>query len=170
MDHRNFTNNNPVVSWTPYPGASGYLVVAMVENRGTEAGGAFFIPAFYYHTMGTSVTIDSHLISFTPTGSQPAQINRGDFVVFEVYAIDGSGFLDRDRAKIFQSNHLTQHLHRHNVLIFCPLTAVRRNYPKLPQSHPQSALVCREYIENSPYIIRYIRQTHLCRDLPLPTA
>ncbi|MCL2380154.1 MAG: DUF4382 domain-containing protein [Treponema sp.] len=94
MDHRNFTNNNPVVSWVPYPGASGYLVVAIVQNKGREPGNAFFIPAFHYFTYGTSVTLDSEMISFTPTGLRPAQINRGDFIIIEVYALDGSGFLD----------------------------------------------------------------------------
>ena len=94
MDHRNFTNNTPIVSWDPYPGANGYLVVAIIRNDDMDSGGGFFVPAFHYFTMGTSVTIDSELISFTPIGSRPAQINQGDFIRVEVYALDGSGYLN----------------------------------------------------------------------------
>jgi len=100
MDHGNFTNNNPVVSWDPSPGANGYFMLAVVRNRDfdpnieSQDGNRFFIPAFYYFTMGTSAIIDSELISFTQVGSQPARINPGDIIRIEVYALDGSGFLD----------------------------------------------------------------------------
>ena len=94
MNHGNFTNDTPVVSWDPYPGASGYLVVAIVRNRDTSPEADFFVPAFYQLTTGTNVTIDSDMIGFTSTGDRPAIIGSGDFVHVEVYALDGSGTLD----------------------------------------------------------------------------
>jgi hypothetical protein len=49
--------------------------------------------AYNHFTTGTSATVDSELISFT-SGSQSARINKGDFIVIEVYVLDNSGFLD----------------------------------------------------------------------------
>jgi len=34
------------------------------------------------------------MISFTQVGTLPPQINRGDIIRIEVFALDGSGFLD----------------------------------------------------------------------------
>ena len=100
MDHGNFTNNNPVVSWDPYPGANGYFVLVTVRDKfsNVEAYRNFLTPAFYRHTMETSVTINSHRISFTPIDTFfsiiPPAIDSGDFIIIEVYALDHSGFLD----------------------------------------------------------------------------
>jgi hypothetical protein len=90
INHQNFTNNTPVVSWDPYPGAQGYLVVAVVENKDRDPAADFFIPAFIYHTMNTTATIRSDLVSFTGN----AQIGIGDFLRIEVYVLDGSDSLD----------------------------------------------------------------------------
>ena len=83
INHANFTNNNPVVSWDPFPGANGYLVFVMMENRDYIPGGNShpFLPRFYHHTMGTSATINA------------LTINPGDFIIVEVYALDNSGIL-----------------------------------------------------------------------------
>jgi len=94
MDHKNFTSNKPIVNWEPYPGATGYLVVAIIENKNRKPENEFYKLAYNYYTTGTSATVDSELISFTPAGSQPTRIDKGDFIVIEVYALDGSGFLD----------------------------------------------------------------------------
>ncbi|MCL2410132.1 MAG: InlB B-repeat-containing protein [Treponema sp.] len=100
MDHRNFTNNNPVVSWDPFPGANGYFVLVTVRDTlsNVEANRHNIVTAFYQHTMETSVTIHSHRISFTPIDTFfsiiPPTITPGDFIRIEVFALDHSGFLD----------------------------------------------------------------------------
>jgi len=100
MDHGNFTNNNPVVSWDPFPGANGYFVLVIVRDKfsNVAANRSILTPAFYQHTMETSVTINSHRISFTPVDTFlsiiPPAITSGDFMRIEVYALDHSGALD----------------------------------------------------------------------------
>jgi len=100
MNHGNFTNNNPVVSWDPYPGANGYFVLVTVRDKlsNVAANRNLLVPAFYQHTMNTSSTINSHRISFTPIDTFysiiPPAITHGDFIRIEVYALDHSGFLD----------------------------------------------------------------------------
>jgi len=100
MDHGNFTNNNPVVSWDPYPGANGYFVLVTVRDKlsNVVANRNELVPAFYQRTKETSVIINSHRISFTPIDTFlsiiPPAIDSGDFIRIEVYALDHSGFLD----------------------------------------------------------------------------
>ena len=100
MDHGNFTNNNPIISWDPYPGANGYFVLVTVRDKLSNVTNNRDeqVPAFYKHTMDTSVTISSHRISFTPVDTflsiLPPVIDRGDFIRIEVYALDYSGSLD----------------------------------------------------------------------------
>jgi hypothetical protein len=109
MEHGNFTNNNPIVSWRPYPGASGYYVIAYVKernvnpNKDTESGSDIMAIAYYKYTTDTNVRISSEKISFTPvystrSMSEPS-INPGDFIRVEVYALDNSGMLDTRRKK-----------------------------------------------------------------------
>jgi len=106
MDHGNFTNNNPVVSWNPFPGATnGYFVMVTVQNKaydpahGNVSGNRPYLPAFHQHTFDTRVTVDSTMISFTPEGSRPPTITVGDIVIAEVYALDSSGVLDTANKK-----------------------------------------------------------------------
>jgi hypothetical protein len=94
IQHEDFTNNTPIVSWEPYPGANGYLVVAIVKDKDRKPGENFCKLAYTYFTRETSAVVDSGLISFTHDGSHPPRIDKGDFFIIEVYALDGSGFLD----------------------------------------------------------------------------
>jgi len=104
MDHRNFTNNAPLVSWDPYPHANGYFVMTLVQeknknpNRDTASGSEFWAVAYYEYTQSTEITVRSEKISFTPIYStqfvENPKINAGDFIRIEVYALDGSGSLD----------------------------------------------------------------------------
>jgi uncharacterized repeat protein (TIGR02543 family) len=80
MNHANFTNNNPVVSWNPFPGANGYFVLGLLMRNNP---GSPITPIFHHHTMQTSIT----------ASSLPA-LNPGDIVVVQVFALDRSGFLD----------------------------------------------------------------------------
>jgi hypothetical protein len=104
MDHGNFTNSNPVVSWDAYPDAQGYLVMVIVEeravnpNKDTFSGSDLWAVAFYDYTKSTSITIYSELINFTTVYVEESviepQINPGDFIRMEVYALDSSGVVD----------------------------------------------------------------------------
>jgi len=106
MDHGNFTNNNPVVSWSPFPGAAnGYFVMVTVQNKdfdpvqGNTSGNRPYKPAFYQHTFDTSITVNSEMITFTPEASRPQTITVGDIIIAEVYALDDSGVLDTANKK-----------------------------------------------------------------------
>ena len=73
------------------------MVLGIVRNRDPgRHGNAAFIPAFYEFTDGTSVTVDSELISFTQVGSRLPQINRGNAIRIEVFALDGSDYIDTE--------------------------------------------------------------------------
>ena len=87
MNHGNFTISNPVVSWDPIPGANGYFVMGLVQNRdfNPPVNNNLFAPVFYHHTMETTVTINSLPV-----------INPGEFIRVEVFALDNSGFLDTE--------------------------------------------------------------------------
>ena len=104
MEHENFTNNEPVISWDEYPGAEGYFVMVIVqertfhEYRDTFSGSNLWAAAFYDYTEDTSITVYSELITFTTVYASEfaiePQINKGDFIRIEVYALDGSDTLD----------------------------------------------------------------------------
>jgi len=104
FDHQNFSTNNPVVRWNPYPGANGYLIMVIVQEKNkylssdTFSGSELWAVAFYDYTNDTSITIYSEQIIFTTIiGSGFAiepNIKSGDFVRIEVYALDGSGAID----------------------------------------------------------------------------
>jgi hypothetical protein len=82
MEHDNFTNNNPVVSWDPYPGASnGYFIMVLVKEQSSypdlkiTSGVDAWAVAFYDHTKNTSINVISEKISFTPIHSSKGIIN-----------------------------------------------------------------------------------------------
>ncbi len=105
MEHENFTNNNPVVSWDAYPGANGYFVLVTMSNKdfdktlGNTGGNRPYKPLFYQHTYNTDITIDSELIRFIEEDDNPPTIDVGDKIVIEVYALDNSGILDSANKK-----------------------------------------------------------------------
>ena len=102
INHGNFTNNNPVVSWDPYPGANGYFILISVRDTlsNITANNHVLVPAFHQHTMQTSATVFSHRINFTSVdtfhATIPPAIRPGDIIRVEVYALDHSGFLDSE--------------------------------------------------------------------------
>lgn len=93
MNHNNFTNNYPVLSWNPYPGARGYIVLVLVSNSASEAEP--WKLAFSTYTKDTSVTIYSTLLRFTIDNTayyfQPHVIEKGTLIRAEVFALDDSG-------------------------------------------------------------------------------
>ncbi|MCL2139999.1 MAG: DUF4382 domain-containing protein [Treponema sp.] len=108
VDHKNFTENKPAVSWAAYPGANnGYFVLASVQNKdynpalGDISGNRPYKPAFHKHTLETNATLDSEMISFVqePGSYGPPSINMGDHIIVEVYVLDGSGLLDSANKK-----------------------------------------------------------------------
>ncbi len=109
MAHENFTNNNPVISWNSYPGASGYFVMVIVQernenpNKDTFSGSDLWEVAFYGYTRDANITVFSERITFdtvyTSEAAIEAQIKQGDFIRVEVYALDGFGTLDTKTKK-----------------------------------------------------------------------
>ena len=101
MNHSNWTDNNPVVTWDAYPGANnGYLVFALVKDKqknpnGDDLDGAeIWDIAAYKKVKDTKYEIFSNLISFKPIYYsqgviQPA-IKKGDVVRIEVFVLDGT--------------------------------------------------------------------------------
>jgi hypothetical protein len=102
MDHGNFTNNNPIISWNPYPGANnGYFVLVFVRDKdGTsiDDGSDIFAIAYHTYTQETQVTVYSSRIKFTPTYTTiheiPPSIVTGDIIRIEIFVLDGSGTLN----------------------------------------------------------------------------
>ena len=107
MEHENFTNNEPVISWDPYPKAKGYFVMVVVKehsinyHKDSFSGSDVWAMAFYGYTNDTNITVYSELITFTETFTgdfdliEP-MIKLGDPIRVEVYALDGSGALDTE--------------------------------------------------------------------------
>jgi len=101
MNHENFTNNNPVVSWDPYPGAKdGYFLMVLVEDKGNYDYDGSKQPAiaYYTYTKDTQATVYSSMIRFTPLystiGEFPPNIIKGDKIRIEVFVLDGTGNLN----------------------------------------------------------------------------
>jgi len=101
MNHENFTNNAPVVSWDAYPGAKGYFVMVLVEEKdktAISAGSDGLAIAFYKYTKETQVMVNSERIRFTPVhstiGTFPPSIAAGDKIRIEVFVLDGTGILN----------------------------------------------------------------------------
>ena len=101
MDHQNWTDNNPVVSWDAYPGANnGYFVLVLVKDmqsnpNGDDLDGAdAWDIACYDKIDDTQYEIFSNLISFTPIYNSefviPPSIQTGDCIRVEVFVLDGS--------------------------------------------------------------------------------
>jgi hypothetical protein len=102
MHHENFTNNNPVITWDNYPGASnGYFVLVLTEDyeRNTfDDGNDAFAIAYYASTKTPQVRVYSDRVKFTSTYTTvheiPPSIDKGDIIRIEVFVLDGSGSLD----------------------------------------------------------------------------
>jgi len=100
MEHGNFTNNNPVVSWDAHPQAqNGYFVLVLVENKNRlEPEDELVSIACHEYTINTSITFNSNLVRFTPVystiGEIPPSIVPGDKIRVEVFVLDGSGRLN----------------------------------------------------------------------------
>ncbi|WP_461255826.1 DUF4382 domain-containing protein [Treponema sp. R80B11-R83G3] len=102
MQHDNFTNNRPVITWDSHPNAShGYFVHVLVRNKNRTAsddGEDFFAIAYEAYAKEPKVTVFSNLITFTNTYTTiheiPPSIVNGDFMIIEVFVLDGSSTLD----------------------------------------------------------------------------
>jgi hypothetical protein len=103
MTPSNFSSNHPVVSWQPYPGASGYYVLVLFKDKYKEGddndGNDFIDVAFSKATSETNVKIFSHQLRFIPVFDSNGRrieptIQAGEVFRIEVYALDGSGKLD----------------------------------------------------------------------------
>jgi len=108
MDHGNFTNNNPVISWDHYPEAvDGYFTVVLVKdkNRSSIDSDRVFAVAYYAYTTESRVTVDSSMVTFTPTSipsvseENPPSIAPGDMIRIEVFVLDGTGTLNTQSKK-----------------------------------------------------------------------
>ena len=91
MNHANFTNNNPIISWDAYPGAAGYFVAVLGENKNGNATNNLFELAYYAYTKDTQIQVQSDKIKFT---TPDATVKKGDFLRIEVFVLDGSGKLN----------------------------------------------------------------------------
>jgi hypothetical protein len=102
IEHNNFTNNNPVVSWDSYVGANnGYFVLVLVEDKEIippVSGDNFFAIAYHEYTKETKVTVRSNRVKFTPVNSPlnqiPPSIITGDIIRIEVFVLDSTGSLN----------------------------------------------------------------------------
>jgi len=107
MNHDNFTNNRPTITWDSYPNASyGYYVQVLVKNIDETAydnKDSYFAKAYEAYTKEPKVTVFSNMISFTNTYTTlheiPPKVVKGDFMVIEVFVLDGSGSLDTQAKK-----------------------------------------------------------------------
>ena len=107
MHHENFTNNKPLITWDSHPDAkNGYLVLVLVKDKDGTAfdnGTGYFALAYNAYTKETQVQMYSNRVTFTATSSTleeiPPSLNKGDFIIIEVFALDGSGSLDMQAKK-----------------------------------------------------------------------
>jgi hypothetical protein len=107
MEHDNFTNNRPIITWDSYPNAShGYYVHVLVRNKNRTAYDNrenYLTTAYEAYTKEPKVTVFSNLITFTNTYTTiheiPPSIEKGDFMIIEVFVLDGSGSLDMQAQK-----------------------------------------------------------------------
>ena len=101
MNHQNWTDNNPVVTWDAYPGANnGYLVFVLVKDtqsnpNGDDLDGAeIWDIAAYDKVDTTEYEVFSNLISFTEIANSEfvlePSIQSGDIIRVEVFVLDGS--------------------------------------------------------------------------------
>ncbi|MBP5707008.1 MAG: hypothetical protein J6W76_06955, partial [Spirochaetales bacterium] len=101
MDHQNWTDNNPLVTWDAYPGAeNGYLVFVLVKDtqsnpNGDDLDGAEnWDIAAYDKVDTTEYEVFSNLISFTQIANSKfvlePTIQEGDIIRVEVFVLDGT--------------------------------------------------------------------------------
>lgn len=99
-----FTTNQFVISWDPFPGAyNGYFVLVLVKDKikggDDNDGNEYWDIAYSKVTNKTKVKVFSHLLRFVPVYSSdgsiiPPLIQKGEIIRIEVYVLDGSGRLN----------------------------------------------------------------------------
>jgi len=106
MDHGNFTNNNPVISWDPYPGAdNGYVVAVLVSNKDNKyieadnVKNTLWRLAFCDYTENTTITVFSEGVRFVESYQsegliQEPSLKPGEILRVEVFVLDDSGKID----------------------------------------------------------------------------
>lgn len=110
IEHENWTNNNPVISWDEYPEANnGYLVFLLIKdlqdnpNGDDLDGGENWDIAYYNKVTTTQVTVCSEKILFTPVYNSEftvsPTINAGDIMRVEIFVLDDSGILNTNEHK-----------------------------------------------------------------------
>ena len=111
LDHQDWTDNNPVVSWDAYPGAEhGYYILVLVEDKviniyGDPDGSDTWDIAASHKVDDTQYKIFSNLISFTPIeiscgqGTIPPAIQEGDIIRIEVFVLDGTDTFSTSKHK-----------------------------------------------------------------------
>jgi hypothetical protein len=101
MNHQNWTDNNPVVTWDAYPGANnGYLVFVLVKdtqsnpNRDDLDGAEIWDIAAYDKVDTTEYEVFSNLISFIQIETSEfvlePSIQEGDIIRVEIFVLDGT--------------------------------------------------------------------------------
>ncbi len=110
MEHENWTNNNPVISWDEYPGANnGYFVFLLIKDvqanpNGDDLDGSENWDIAYYNRVTTTqITVCSEKIIFIPVYNSEfitfPTINAGDIMRVEIFVLDDSGILNTNEHK-----------------------------------------------------------------------
>lgn len=123
MDTQNYTTNSPVITWNSYPGANGYFILVLLENKNNDSESRFatgkvgngedYITIdlgnldFYVWKIAwekyAKTTEFQFPLQFTEsyenhsgldTIVRESDIVSGDIIRIEVYVLDGSGTLD----------------------------------------------------------------------------
>jgi hypothetical protein len=123
MDTQNFTTNSPVITWDSYPGANGYFILVLLENKNNDNESRFTTGKVWNGE--DYITIDLGSLDFyvwkiawekyakttefqfplqfgesyeidsnLNTVVQESDIVPGDIIRIEVYVLDDSGTLD----------------------------------------------------------------------------
>ena len=101
LDSMNYTTNNPVLSWDPYPGASnGYLIIFLLWKK----EGYFNISENHrkWTFIGSTFSRENSVVlstdlrfteGYSSLGVHKPNVLPGDLVRYEVYVLDGSEIL-----------------------------------------------------------------------------
>ena len=112
LNHQNWTDNNPVVTWDAYPGAdNGYCILVFINDkivhpRGNPDGRHYkWCLVVQDKVYDTKYEVFSNYISFVPIemtcgqGIIPPSITEGEEIGIQVYVLDGSEEFDFRKQK-----------------------------------------------------------------------